>query len=382
MADLKKLFETLDLLSRDEAPVAEATDSDDFASAASEIDHELERSTRGDYKDTVDVEKDWEDDTSDFEQDLAAKFKDVGSEDEESEKFNLLFDIEDFQDRGLSASDKTFDVSRLRDLPLETLRNIHLQVVGDDTSANETDEVVQETEQLDEIAPLVALAGRLGAGMVAGKVVDKVADKFAPQESADTGFDFTEYKRLAGLDGSEEASVEAAPVSECDGKFAVVSLADNKPVALGDTFEELSSQQGSGTYVAFKDHDGVWWGVDASGETAEPLANQDIEEGVVGGVAGGGAGSLAGGLAGTAIGGPIGGLIGSGVGSVLGAAAGDAITGESVDPEQEVEDDEELEETTSAGGVAGAASPMGKPPVTEEDDEQDLVEELRKLAGF
>lgn len=110
---------------------------------------EIERSMRSD-SDAVD---------SEIDVDLPAIEVDPEAESVEKEKFDLMFDIEDYQDRGISASSKTFSVEHLRDMPIEALRQIHAMVVGSDDESEETEDMGQDADEI-EIDRLKKLAGR------------------------------------------------------------------------------------------------------------------------------------------------------------------------------------------------------------------------------
>lgn len=74
----------------------------------------------------------------------------------ETDEYKLLFDIEDYQDRGLSAAHKMFDVNKLREMPIEVIQKIHQLVTGlEDAEGEEVEGELAAVESVaNEEAPM------------------------------------------------------------------------------------------------------------------------------------------------------------------------------------------------------------------------------------
>ena len=150
------------------------------------------------------------------------RLPDVGAHDASAEtnEHELLFDIQDYQDRGISAAHKTFDVDKLRDMPIEIIQKIHQMVTG-----------VEEEDPMDaELAPTESVAMEDGQSM-------SMPSAPAHRPGLADGRGLSREQMIQAIDEYQQLGVSSHPV-----KYDVTKLKSASIGTLADVYQKVTAK--------------------------------------------------------------------------------------------------------------------------------------------
>lgn len=141
----------------------------------------------------------------------------------ETDEYKLLFAIEDYQDRGLSAAHKMFDVNKLREMPIEVIQKIHQLVTGLEDAEGE--EVESELAAVES----VAMEDGAGASMTPS------APPYRP--GIKDGRGLGREQMIQAIDEYQQLGVSSHPV-----KYDVAKLQSASLGTLADVYDKVTAK--------------------------------------------------------------------------------------------------------------------------------------------